>query len=620
MTHEQFQALVGALEGEARRNPGTYKGRVLLLALLGNAYLGAIVALVGFLLLALLASILWLKALGVKLAVVAGAFLWLIVKALWLRMEPPQGTEVTARVAPELFAMIEELRAELRAPRFHRVLVTDELNAGVVQAPRLGIFGWPRNYLLIGLPLMKSLTMEQFKAVLAHEFGHLARGHGRLSNWLYRQRLRWARLMEVLGAAESRGSFLFTPFLRWYAPYFNAYSFPLARANEYEADATSVRLTSARAAAAALTGVSVVGSYLGERYWPQVHKLADEQPQPAHMPFVGLSARMTQEVDEASSHRWMQQALARVTTVEDTHPALKDRLAAIGQAPRLALPADGEAADRLLGTALPSITEAFDQRWRTSILPAWEERYQRVQEERRRLAELDATLARGTELSLQEAYDRAVLTESVGANADAALEQLRALHARAPGDATACFALGARLLERDDPAGVPLLEHVMRQDEFAIARCSELMRDYHWRGGRKTEADAWHQRLLERAADQRGAEKERSEVNLKDKFERHGLAAEDLARLLAQLRAVPGLRKAYFVRKRVAHLAHRPFHVLGFKASFPLQPGVKKRAAAMMQSIQERVQFPGETLIVNVEGENYRFGRKFAWMRGARIL
>ena len=47
-----------------------------------------------------------------------------------------------------------------------------------LQLPRLGIFGWYRNYLIIGMPLMKSLTCEQFKAVLAHEFGHLAKVTG----------------------------------------------------------------------------------------------------------------------------------------------------------------------------------------------------------------------------------------------------------------------------------------------------------------------------------------------------------------------------------------------------------------------------------------------------------
>jgi hypothetical protein len=467
---------------------------------------------------------------------------------------------------------------------------------------------------------MKALTAEQFKAVLAHEFGHLARGHGRLSNWIYCQRLRWGRLMEVLEAAESKGSFLFKPFLRWYAPYFNAYSFPLARANEYEADATSVRLTSPQAAAAALTGVDVVASYLEQRFWPQLHKQANDLPQPAFLPYTGMGGHVAREVDEASARGWLAQALERPTTLADTHPALTQRLQAIGQAPRLSLPGEGAAADQLLGAALPAITEAFDRRWRDNVLPHWEARYQKAEEGRRTLAELNGKHAAGTELSLQEAYDRATLTELIGGDADGALAQFRDLHARAPEDPTASFALGVRLIGRDDAQGVPLLEAAMQRDEFAIVKCSELLRDYHWRSGRKDEAHAWHQRMLERAAEEQGAEKERSQVTLKDKFERHGLAADDLARLLEQLRSVPGLRKAYFVRKRVAHLKHRTLYVLGYRSSYPLQPGVKKRAAAAMQAIQEQVQFPGETLIINVEGENYRFGRKFAWMRGSRIL
>jgi hypothetical protein len=39
-----------------------------------------------------------------------------------------------------------------------RVGQIDDFNAAVVQAPRLGLFGWYRNYLLIGLPLAKALT------------------------------------------------------------------------------------------------------------------------------------------------------------------------------------------------------------------------------------------------------------------------------------------------------------------------------------------------------------------------------------------------------------------------------------------------------------------------------
>jgi Zn-dependent protease with chaperone function len=620
VTHEEFEALVGRLEAQAKRSPGGYRTKVYLLASLGNAYLALMVGIIGTLFLVLLASIFWLKALGVKLALVVGAFLWVIVRALWIRLEPPQGEEVTRGRAPELFAMIDALRRELRAPRFHHVLVTDEFNAGVIQVPRLGVFGWPRNYLLIGLPLMKALSVDQFKAVLAHEFGHLAGGHGRMSNWIYRQRLRWSRLMEALEATESKGGFLFRPFLRWFAPYFNAYSFPLARANEYQADAASVRLVSAGAAAEALTGVEVIASYLQERYWPQVHRQADEQPQPAYTPYHGMGGKVLREVDAVASEAWLQHAMARATTVDDTHPALKDRLAAIGRPPKLSLPASAQTADRLLGAALGPLTEGFDRRWQDAIRPSWEQRHREVQEGRRRLAELNARHASGAALESGEAYERAVLTETMGNDAEDALAQFRALHARAPDDAAVCFGLGARLLARDDEAGVALLERAMALDEDAILKASELLRDYRWRQGRKEEAHGWHDRVVERAGLLQAAARERDQITLKDKFEPHGLPAEALEALVAQLRAIPRLRRAYLLRKRVEHFPQRPFYVLGFRATGPLQLHSKKRALEVLQRVRETVGFPGETFIMSTEGEYYRFDRKFRRMRGARIL
>src|SRR5439155_2858260 len=192
------------------------------------------------------------------------------------------------------------------------------------------------------------------------------------------------RLMAVLEQAESRGLFLFRPFLRWYAPYFNAYSYPLARANEFEADATSARLASKRAAAEALTAVNVVASYLQERFWPQIVRRADEMPQPAFAPFSLMGARVAAEIDPASVEAWLEQALARKTTLDDTHPSLTERRGARGEKPALALPAAGAAADRLFGAALERITWEFDQRCHDGILPSWQERHREGQEARGR--------------------------------------------------------------------------------------------------------------------------------------------------------------------------------------------------------------------------------------------
>src|SRR5205807_7861266 len=81
-------------------------------------------------------------------------------------------------------------------------------------------------------------------------------------NWIYRLRRVWMRLDSALAQRPQWGSGAIRGVLHWYVPYFNACSFPLARRNEFEADASSVQLTSADSAAQALTNVSVIGSYL----------------------------------------------------------------------------------------------------------------------------------------------------------------------------------------------------------------------------------------------------------------------------------------------------------------------------------------------------------------------
>lgn len=620
MTREQFEALVARLEHQARKSPGAYKLRVFFLALLGNLYLAGILLATAAILVALVVSITYLQAAAIKLVVIVASFLLMLLRAMWIRVNPPEGRLVRENDAPELFRIIEELRRDIDMPRLHQTLVTNELNAAVYQAPRFGIFAGTRNYLVIGLPLMKSLTIPQFQAVLAHEFGHLSHGHGRLSNWLYRQRLRWSRLAGMLKARDHKGAALFTRFLGWYAPYFNAYSFPLARGNEYEADAVAVRLTSPQALAEALTRIKVVGSYLSERYWPAIHRQAGDTPQPAFMPHASLGQCVAQEIGDADAKSWLTRALEAKTTVDDTHPSLSERLRAIDASPQWVVPRPGESADELLGPSLDAITQALDNQWQVAVREAWRARYQEVQQERGRFLELNRRRDSGEELSVHEAYERAILTESVAGDAQGAITQLHLLHERAPGDVIICYALGARLLQQEDESGRGLIEEAMAKNESVVTNGCQLLRDYYWRGGDLKAANRWHERLMQRAEEEQNAARERRQIQTTDKFDCHELSAENLEKLLAPLRAISKLRKVYLVKKRVRFFPERPLYVMGYTvaAFWPWQH--RKLAKKIAAQIAETVSFPDQALFLCITGKNWRFLRKFRWMRGSRIL
>ena len=74
------------------------------------------------------------------------------------------------------------------------------------------------------------------------------------------------------------------------------------------------------------------------------------------------------------------------------------------------------------------------------------------------------------------------------------------------------------------------------------------------------------------------------------------------------------------MKKRVRHMPERACYVLGFALDGWLPWGKTDGSQAALRRIQQSVQFPGETMILSVEGGNSAFRRKFRWMRGSRIV
>ena len=207
--------------------------------------------------------------------------------------------------------MVKEIRRATAGPRVHHVLLTDDYNAGLVQRPRLGVFGWMKNYLLVGLPLLRALSVTDVRAVLGHEFGHLSGNHGRFDGWIYRVRQTWTQIMQNLQQRPRHGSFIFERFFDWYSPYFAAYSFVLARSREYEADRCAVEVVGREHAARALINLELKHKLINEDFWPAVFKRADKQPEPPADAFSQMLQSLREPVAPEKAQLWFAQSLSR---------------------------------------------------------------------------------------------------------------------------------------------------------------------------------------------------------------------------------------------------------------------------------------------------------------------
>lgn len=114
------------------------------------------------------------------------AFFMLKALVVARRAAAPDGIEITEKDEPRLFAFLQRLAREAGAPQAKRVFVTARVNAAVFYDLTLLNLIFPsKKNLEIGLGLVNVLSLSEFKAVLAHEFGHFAQRSMAVGRWVY---------------------------------------------------------------------------------------------------------------------------------------------------------------------------------------------------------------------------------------------------------------------------------------------------------------------------------------------------------------------------------------------------------------------------------------------------
>jgi tetratricopeptide (TPR) repeat protein len=581
MKYEQYTALIKRLEKFAAEKPSTYRTYVVSLALAGYAYFALILSLALAFPLGLAALVWFYPAILLLLlklgkgaivvavfAILALGFVWSVMSALWFKIPPPEGCEMTRGDAPPLFEMIDKTSAALNTPRPQHVLLNGEFNASIVSLPRWGGLA-SETYLNIGLPLMQALSPEQFRAVIAHEMGHLSSNHGSYSAWIYRLRESWARFLEFEQRRESNASFLYAKFLNWYFPYFNAYTFVLAREQEREADRCAVQVTNVKHAGEALINCELKAVAMQQNFWKNLLDEANFNPTPPREIFNRMALAFRQPSENSQEVLTLSKAISVRTDYSDTHPCLADRLTAMGywkksgqteDLPSLPDVSEKSAADLYLGRRAEKFTKQLDEEWHFRVAEQWKARHEYMTEAQKRIDELNQK--DGIEgLNETELYERACLVADKHGD-QAALPFLQELILLHPKHAAAQFMLGSILLDDGDEAGIVHIKEAMKAEPDAMLMGNERIFMFLQRHGREEEAKTYLDKAENLHEVYAAAHKERITVTDSDNFEPAELPAAELRVLQERLSYHEELSAAYLVRKKVKNLQQHHCNVL----------------------------------------------------------
>lgn len=638
MTREEFDVLVQRVEAGVGRRPAALRLRVAWFA--GVAYAGLLAGLFVVLLISGIAfgAMLFAGWEGrVLLALVGAGVLFgggsAVLRALWVRLPPPEGRAVTPAEAPALHAALEELRVALRAAPFHHVLVVPPCNAAVVQVLRFGVLGWSRNYLLLGLPLLEGFAPGELRAVLAHEFAHLSKAHGRFGHWIYRLRRSWERVFQHLSRPRHPREVSLRPligrFFGWVWPRFNAYAFVLSRANEYEADAVAARLAGAEQMESALCRLALYDRVLDDTFWPKVWEEANAQPTPPEGVFLRLGEALQRGLAAPEAAKCLEEACRLITTNADTHPCLTERLRALGRLQAEPSPArhlmappppQPSAAEVFLGPALASIRQAVEQQWRKECEPRWRERHARATALHHRLAQINQAVSADA-ADPDGLWDRARVLLDLHGDEDERIEPLlRQILALRPLHVGACFHLGRLLLEANRPEGEELLERAMAEDVDVVPQACRLLHDYYRRAGRTDDLRRLRARLDQHEKDLVASRAERNTVQASDPLLPHGLTPAELAALVERLAAEPEVVGADLGRKDLRHFVKQRLFLLSVRIRRPWHGYPDRdRAAALVQRLSSSIHLPGRVLVFAPMGGFRALGRKLHALPDAAV-
>ena len=422
--------------------------------------------------------------LAAAVALAGGLTATFIFGALWVRFDPPPGLELSEEDHPDLHALIAETSEIAGNVRFHRLILDPEMNASVVQNPRLGVLGWYRAYLVLGLPLLEVLDVEEFKAVLAHEFAHMAGADGKTGAWLHRTRTTWERVV----AHMSSGPYcpFVARFFNWFWPRFNSRAFVLSRFNEFAADRISARAVSPEALARGLQRLAIQGERLEDELWdPLERKFLGSEPLPEDV-MERMSALLRINPDPKQAEMWLRRVLGKSKHGEDSHPLLSARLDRLGFRPgdgtlpmdRIA-PQVSAAEDLLRPSFLAKARAVFSREWLSEALKS----------------PRSAPSGRGSRQearSVKEAWNRiAALSRLDG------LEKIQpevlALLERRPNHSGALYLRGCHLAAKGDPHSTKFLEQAAADPTLSV-RAFETLASFYAQLGREAETTTMRER------------------------------------------------------------------------------------------------------------------------------
>lgn len=294
-----------------------------------------------------------------------------------LNFPPISGLRLSKDLAPGLYASIAKVKNYAPQLSIRNVVLTDQYELRIEETPRLGYPFWTSNTLVIGMPMLQTLSEQQFRGEMMRRFSQYASGRFRPGHWLFRTRLLWRRYLEALCARKRLGEIPIRWFFAIYAPLFEILTLPASRMDELAADTAVLEWLNDRDYFDAVKSSAIAEIFLNAHYWRKVHQAALKNPTSVLNPFEKLEHISGHLKSKDFRGKCLQGAFASEQDFSKPVPVLSVRMEHAGQSQLRDAPiVETTAAEACLGDARKNYVSIIDKLWYSTTFSQWKAAYE----------------------------------------------------------------------------------------------------------------------------------------------------------------------------------------------------------------------------------------------------
>ena len=275
------------------------------------------------------------------------------------------GLKIKRKSADLLYKLLDDIHQEYPQAKIKKIIITENFELKVIKVPCFGIPIFSRNVLLVGLPLMLTLSPNQFNCLCTREIIHNS-GKNRpfTATWLNQLRDSWDRYLTVLKPHSCIGHQLLFWFFSIYSPLYKAITLPARLVDELNSDRNALDLINSDELLNAFQASLRANIYLRKDFWPRIQN-AFVNTEAGLYPFSTLSRTAKATLLQNSSNDWLQKQFISEECAIRQHPTLKQRMENLGLSVAT-LPPDliQTAAEYYFHNHFAKIVVMTDENWR----------------------------------------------------------------------------------------------------------------------------------------------------------------------------------------------------------------------------------------------------------------